>query len=416
VTLKALTHHRGVNALATDQKIEIGPALTIVYGANGAGKSGYTRILKRACRARGAEEILGNVLGEPAAVQPSATIEFTVGKTSQKLAWIDADEAQRDLGRVSVFDSYCATVYLREKTDVAFRPFGLDLFDKLSDACVEIKDLLEKERRELANRGNRLPALAEGTAAHKLVSSLTSLTSLTEVAKLGQLSDDEKATLTKIRKRLQDLQADDPKRTARVLGLRAQRLDALRARLEQISQVLGMENVTAIMDMHTAMERAGSNMAALHHETFHQGLLAGTGSDSWRDLWEAARRFSTEGAYPQRSFPATDGDAQCVLCQQQFTEEAATRLQQFEQFLRSAAQKEFDVAQAAHRKLHQGLESLVIVDESTQQALLELQIENETLAREIQSDLDAAQARKEEILDALEVAKQITEASLGIEP
>lgn len=64
VTLNGLTHHRGVNALATDQKIEIGPALTIVYGANGAGKSGYTRILKRACRARGAEEILGNVLGE----------------------------------------------------------------------------------------------------------------------------------------------------------------------------------------------------------------------------------------------------------------------------------------------------------------------------------------------------------------
>ena len=55
-----------MNALARDQTIEFGPSLTIVYGANAAGKSGYARILKRACRARGAEEILGNDLEESA--------------------------------------------------------------------------------------------------------------------------------------------------------------------------------------------------------------------------------------------------------------------------------------------------------------------------------------------------------------
>ena len=57
VTLRSLMHHAGVNALAQDQTIRFGPHLTVVYGANAAGKSGYTRILKRACRARGAEEI-----------------------------------------------------------------------------------------------------------------------------------------------------------------------------------------------------------------------------------------------------------------------------------------------------------------------------------------------------------------------
>src|SRR5262245_32151470 len=62
VALTSLTHESGVNALANGQTIEFGPALTVVYGANAAGKSGYTRILKRACRARGAEEVLGNVV------------------------------------------------------------------------------------------------------------------------------------------------------------------------------------------------------------------------------------------------------------------------------------------------------------------------------------------------------------------
>jgi hypothetical protein len=42
--LISLTHHRGANALATEQTITFGPSLTVVYGQNAAGKSGYARI------------------------------------------------------------------------------------------------------------------------------------------------------------------------------------------------------------------------------------------------------------------------------------------------------------------------------------------------------------------------------------
>ena len=62
VNVDSIYYKRGVNALAEGQTLNFGPGLTIVYGDNAAGKSGYTRILKSACRARGAEDILGNVL------------------------------------------------------------------------------------------------------------------------------------------------------------------------------------------------------------------------------------------------------------------------------------------------------------------------------------------------------------------
>ena len=52
VSVLSITHHNGVNALAPEQKVSFGPQLTIVYGENGAGKSGYTRVLKAACRSR----------------------------------------------------------------------------------------------------------------------------------------------------------------------------------------------------------------------------------------------------------------------------------------------------------------------------------------------------------------------------
>ena len=47
----AKTEH--VNALASDQPLTFEPnGLTIVYGGNGSGKSGYARLLKRITRAR----------------------------------------------------------------------------------------------------------------------------------------------------------------------------------------------------------------------------------------------------------------------------------------------------------------------------------------------------------------------------
>ncbi len=56
VSLASIFHHKGVNALAEDQTLKFAPGLTIVYGDNGAGKTGYIRILKQACRARGQED------------------------------------------------------------------------------------------------------------------------------------------------------------------------------------------------------------------------------------------------------------------------------------------------------------------------------------------------------------------------
>lgn len=53
VALKCMKGVQNVNALVENQSLNFLPnGVTIVYGDNGAGKSGYVRILKHACRAR----------------------------------------------------------------------------------------------------------------------------------------------------------------------------------------------------------------------------------------------------------------------------------------------------------------------------------------------------------------------------
>ena len=93
-------------------------------------KTGYIRILKSACRARRREQILGNVVSGVSPLSPVVAIKYRVGDEEEAREWAGEGEDEF-VSRVSVFDAQSATVYLTERTDVAFRPFGLDLFDKL---------------------------------------------------------------------------------------------------------------------------------------------------------------------------------------------------------------------------------------------------------------------------------------------
>ena len=87
VIVQSIYHHCGVNALAADQTLNFGPGLTVVYGDNAAGKSGYTRIFKSACRARGSEDIIGNVLSGAVPPKVSVEIKYTVGTDGVKHIW-----------------------------------------------------------------------------------------------------------------------------------------------------------------------------------------------------------------------------------------------------------------------------------------------------------------------------------------
>lgn len=401
VSLHCLTHHAGVNALAQDQTIAFGPTLTVVYGANAAGKSGYTRILKRACRARGAEDILGNVVAGTAPGRPSATIKYTSNGTEQEHRWDDDAPSQRDLSRVSVFDRHCASVYVTEQTDVAYRPLGLDLFDKLSDVCESVRRVLVAEQRSLEAAAAHLPEVPEGTTVHATLSRLTSLTKTEAVTALGSLSTDDLERLEEMRKRQRALHADDPQKTARTYELQAKRLESLAARMQGIHELLSTEAVGHTFAVRDRLIKAQTAAEAMRREAFETQPLSNTGSEAWRGLWAAAERFSNEDAYPDDSFPTTEPNARCVLCQQQLRDDAIERFKRFHDFLNSEAQRERDQALSDFQTRRNAVVHLTVIDGPTKELLDELQLEEAETSDAARAYLEAAQDRLVALINAL---------------
>lgn len=414
VSLDSIFHHEGVNALAQDQTLKFGPHLTVVYGDNGAGKTGYIRILKSACRARGREHILGNVTSGATPHRPVVAIRYRVGDEPATREW--AGQGDDDfISRVSVFDTQSASVYLTEKTDVAFRPFGLDLFDKLVQACKALRTRLETEQRALgaSTISALLPQVPEGTAVAKLLGNVTVLTKSETVKSLATLSDEDQAKLALLEKSLLDLQASDPAKLAQQLKLRAARVLSLSQSAARVEAALSDEAIAAIFDARVAWRRKKEEADRLRAASFPAGLLAGTGSDRWKALWQAASTFSEGTAYPGQSFPVVGDAAQCVLCQQNLDHEASHRLEQFASFVASATERELREAHGAFSRQQKSVNELPVRTEATQETIKDLRIENEALADQIEAALASLEERRKAVASALETDTDLPQTCLA---
>ncbi len=402
VSLVSIFHHRGVNALAEDQTLKFAPNLTAVYGDNATGKTGYIRILKSACRARGQEQILGNVVSGATPLSPVVSIKYKFGIEPEPREWAGNGEDEF-ISRVSVFDTQCAAVYLTEKTDVAFRPFGLDLFDKLVKACKAVRAKLESEQRALAS--NALASvqaqIPEGTAVAKLLANISSLTKPESVQTLARLSREEEARLALLEKSLLDLQANDPEKLIRQLTLRAGRVKALARHLTEVEAELSAQTVAAVFDARTEVRRRSEEARRLRDATFPAGMLSGTGSEPWTALWEAARRFSEEQAYPRQGFPVVEDGAHCVLCQQDLDHAASHRLRQFEAFVTSTTERELRQVRETFARLRTSFIDLKTTTEAIAETLKEIHIEHEAVADAINAALVTNENRHKAVVLAL---------------
>ena len=84
------------------------------------------------------------------AKQATAAIGYLRGgKEKPAVQWTDDDQPHPTLSAINVFDRDCGAVHVREKNEVAFRPFGLDVPDELAGACQRLKAAFTTEQTSL---------------------------------------------------------------------------------------------------------------------------------------------------------------------------------------------------------------------------------------------------------------------------
>ena len=394
ITISAIANVQNVNAIADGQRLEFSRSgLTVIYGGNGTGKSGYSRILKQTCHARGsADEVLSNVYGDEPK-KPTADLEFFVGGQKKVLAWEQGIERASGLARVAFFDSRSATAILEGTNEIVFMPGGLDLLPKLSGVVDAVSDKLRDDESTYSVPW-RPPQCAPNSPGSTFLAKLAHSTAPGEINAL-KLSQDEESELQQL---ATALKTPDPLVSARAIDQQVTRIESIKSVVQSIERTINQATIDSLTTAWNNWQNAVAAEKQLATDTFSEAKVDGVGGSAWRTLWQAAEAFASTGATPDNAFPSSAQPSYCVLCQQPVSETAGERLGRFHAFVRSTVAGERNAAALALKGIVDGVGRLTVPGPSQIPVLDELRDLDEQNAEKLPTWLKSAGAAKAEIL------------------
>jgi energy-coupling factor transporter ATP-binding protein EcfA2 len=332
IRLKSLSEPKGIDALNPRTPLTFGAEqVTIVYGLNGAGKSGYIRILNHVCGSKNRRRLIGHVFA--GAMEQSCKVGYEMNGVAKEILWQPAQGMQDELSSMEIYDSEGGLVYVTEDNEVAFEPWLLGIFQTLIDTCGKIDGMLNREIAALASAKPALPAEYSLVAAATWYSGLKATTPAAEIATWTTFTKAQQENLANLQARLLE---KNPADQAKGLRTRATAIRGFLSDWRRDTASVSAEAVAAVMFVKTdaaIKEKAAKEDA---EKVFSDAPLDGVGLDSWKLLWSQARAYSEAEAYTKEVFPFVGEGARCVLCQQYVGEDAAKRLAGFERFVKGA--------------------------------------------------------------------------------
>lgn len=333
----------GIDALSPRKPLPFSPGLSVVYGSNGSGKSGYARIIKKMCGKPNATDLLPNIFGN-APVKRQCTVVARVDGVDKSFVWEANEQPVDELIPVDVFDSQTGIFYIDKEQEVSYVPSEVALFEKLVSVFKDFQKRLKEEQDAIVTK---LPARpAEFGGSKYMTAMFERLKYDADVAKVESFfnfSDEDSKVLAGIEERLResplDLATKKKKRITQLQSLVSQVVAA--AELVSSTSVKAIEALEE--DAKQKREVAKQAAEAIQNETSFDGF----GNETWKAMWQAARKYSEENAYPNAEYPVVDPNAKCVLCEQELGEAAKQRLVKFESYVSGELESSAATAEVA---------------------------------------------------------------------
>jgi energy-coupling factor transporter ATP-binding protein EcfA2 len=326
----------GVNALAPRTPLEFGKSnLTIVYGNNGSGKSGYVRLLKHVCGARETGVLHRNVFKSSSGPQ-KACISFEQDGVQKKHMWSVEQGVCDDISNIDIFDTSFGKVFASNDDEVSYEPPILSFFSSLILLCEKVATILDVEASQHQSKKPNIPADKKVTPEGIWYEAIDAQTTVNDIDKYCTFNSNDETEIQTLQQRLGE---QAPADKAKQLIMQKQHIDTLVDDAQKHLEQLSDENIRRITAARkkSIITKAAADTAA--GELFSGTKLDGVGSDIWKELWEVARKYSVSVAYNEAEYPNVSDDSLCVLCHQTLSPEAKERLISFENFVKGEMQK-----------------------------------------------------------------------------
>lgn len=370
----------GIESLEPKQPLTFGNGnLTVVYGNNGSGKSGYIRILKKASGKAGATALKPNVY-KPAPDKQLCTITVNIDGKNHPTQWAANSLPIPILSPLDIFDTTSGRIYMEGSTEATYKPAELVLLTDLATISKKVDAALEEEQGRLPLTLPEMPAKYSGTVASYVYGTLTADVKNEELSLLLPWSENDEQSLNQL---TQQLSVKDPVAAASQRRSVKMQLDSLSLKLQTALSAITTNARRRLQELTVAAKRARQAATEGAKVMTPSSELEGVASATWRSLWEAARAYSTLVAYPDRPYPNVETGARCVLCQRELDTNEKQRFRDFENYVSGALEA---TAIAAENLANKALAEL---PDKVEEEILRTQCQAAELAPEVTATLVA---------------------------
>ncbi|MDR0571303.1 MAG: hypothetical protein LBG48_00460, partial [Rickettsiales bacterium] len=353
--LTSIRNIQGINALSSNITLSFqgDNNLTLVYGPNGSGKSSYVRLLKHICQSREAGTLYNNIF-EQNSTEQKAVIYFVQDNEDYYHDW--QPENQYDLFNfINIFDSSIAKHFIVKENEVSYESPILNFFSSLISICSKVTNILQSNLEKNQTKKIVCPVDFYQTPEFNWINSINYQSKLNDFDLFCSFDVTHEQEIQKLE---QELAVQDPLVFVKQLTTQKQYIEQIIQCSNRLLTQLSDHNYQAILTAKqtVSITRLAAKEAA--DKVFSNQELDGIGTDTWKELWEAARKYSTSFAYKNTNFPNTENDALCVLCLQKLSPDAQQRFASFEDYVKGSLHQKADKAYRQYLELYNRIEKI----------------------------------------------------------
>ena len=361
-----------INALFNNAKLGFEKdGLSLVYGNNGSGKSSYARVLKKLCWSRHKQIDLKPNVYTGDTTEQSVKITFENGQLHETFQWKAGIDTHPALNSIFIFDSNCASIYLNNENPTEYKPVGIDILEKLIQLCGDIDAKLNTEISMFITAKPQLETIKYGkTELYKWYSQIENIQK-EEIEEKLKFTEDQ----TKRKNELTiNLRNSNPLETNKNLQQKIVRYSTVKTNIQAIEQNFAEGNKSVVESINQDLITKKEAYQVAQKTVKGDDPLKGVGSETWRQLWAAAKRYAIQEVHPNTfNFPDSESAEICVFCQQPLSEDARERLFRFNTFIQDETSKNFVIAEEKLKNKIDELEKIsIIVTDTLDELKMEL--------------------------------------------
>lgn len=338
IQLSEIKGIENVNALAAGQSISIHSNLTLIYGHNGTGKSGYIRLLNNAFRSRGDKKILPNVYEDKEFEDPSCKFLFVTDEGTVKLEY-PRDKDNIEFTRFSVFDSHSVKVHLEQDNKLNFTPSGFEFFEKVLILYQALHSKLVEEIKTKRPENDFGKHFINENVIQLEIKNLGADTDQEKLKELGNYTKEDAEKLEELIIKWKGLKAlNIPKRIAELQNLLGHLKD-FTLKEEAILEVLRPGKIEEYESLITSYKRLKELTKQEGVNSLKEYDIESIGSNEWRSFIKASKTYA-EIISTAHGQPYPQEEDKCLFCLQPLTEKEGTLIAAYWKLLKSEAEAE----------------------------------------------------------------------------